>query len=60
MDPCFVCFVHVRTRVMVSHYSTDQLVAVTHTHRIAANKDGEEEDCKLINMDGNKKIFLGT
>ncbi len=39
---------------MVSHYSSDQQVAVTRqVMQQCGNKDSKEEDCRLVNMDVN-------
>ncbi len=43
---------------MVSHYSTDLQVVVTRQDMLqCANKDKEEEDCKLVSMDVNSIGF---
>lgn len=42
----------------VSHYCIDLKVVVTHNEKLqCANKDREVEDCKLINMEGNRAGF---
>lgn len=44
--------------VMVLHYSTDLRAAAMRRDVLqCANKDREEEDCELVNMDVNNSRF---